>query len=79
MASLAMSYRIGKSTVSDIIQETYEDIWEVLQPQILEQSSQQDWIKIENEFFKKWNFPYCVGAIDEKHVVFRHCRISIIY
>ncbi|KYQ53565.1 Putative nuclease HARBI1, partial [Trachymyrmex zeteki] len=69
MASLAMSYRIGKSTVSGIIQETCEAIWKVLQPQVLEQPSQQDWIKIEDEFFKKWNFPHCIGAIDGKHVV----------
>ncbi|XP_018370117.1 PREDICTED: uncharacterized protein LOC108765771 isoform X2 [Trachymyrmex cornetzi] len=72
MALLAMSYRIGKSTVSGIIQETCEAIWEVLQPQVLEQPSQQDWIKIEDEFFKRWNFPHCIGAIDGKHVAPPH-------
>lgn len=35
MSSLAMSHRLGKSTVSDIIQETCEAIWETLQHRVL--------------------------------------------
>ncbi|KYN50030.1 hypothetical protein ALC62_00057 [Cyphomyrmex costatus] len=78
MASLAMSYRIGKSTVSGIIQDTCEAIWKVLQQYVLDQPSQQDWIKIEDEFFRRWNFPHCVGAIDGKHVVIQvHLLISL--
>ena len=29
----------------------------------------EEWIKITDEFQKKWNFPNCVGAIDGKHIV----------
>ena len=69
MASLAMSYRIGKSTVSSIIQDTCEAIWEVLQYRVLFQPSQENWMKIADDFFERWNFPHCIGAIDGKHVV----------
>lgn len=69
MASLAMSYRLGKSTVSSIIQDTCEAIWLVLQHHVLFQPSQQRWKKIANDFFRRWNFPHCIGAIDGKHVV----------
>lgn len=69
MASLAMSYRIGKSTVSNIIEETCEAIWEVLRDRVLFQPSQQRWKKISNGFFRQWDFPHCIGAIDGKHIV----------
>lgn len=69
MASLAMSYRLGKSTVSGIIQDTCEAIWEVLQGRVLFQPSQQGWKEIAGEFLEKWNFPHCIGAIDGKHVM----------
>ncbi|XP_025266672.1 protein ANTAGONIST OF LIKE HETEROCHROMATIN PROTEIN 1-like [Camponotus floridanus] len=69
MSSLAMSYRLGKSTVSGIIQDTCQAIWEVLQHRVLFQSSQQGWKKIVDGFFRRWNFPHCIGAIDGKHVV----------
>ncbi|XP_024886829.1 protein ANTAGONIST OF LIKE HETEROCHROMATIN PROTEIN 1-like [Temnothorax curvispinosus] len=69
MSSLAMSYRLGKSTVSGIIQETCEAIWETLQHRVLFQPSQQRWKEIADDFSRKWNFPHCIGAIDGKHVV----------
>jgi len=53
MSSLAMSYRIGKSTVSSIIQETCEAIWKVLQDRVLFQPSQQDWMKIADDFLRR--------------------------
>ncbi|XP_071652226.1 uncharacterized protein [Temnothorax longispinosus] len=69
MSSLAMSYRSGKSTVSGIIQETCEAIWETLQHRVLFQPSQQRWKEIADDFSTKWNFPHCIGAVDGKHVV----------
>lgn len=69
MSSLAISYRLGKSTVSGIIQDTCQAIWEVLQHRVLFQPSQQGWKKIADGFFRRWNFPHCIGAIDGKHVI----------
>ena len=28
----------------------------------------EEWTEISNEFATTWNFPHCVGAIDDKHV-----------
>lgn len=39
MSSLAMSFRIGKSTVSGIIRNTCEAIWKVLSNRVLLQPS----------------------------------------
>ncbi|KMQ82429.1 nuclease harbi1, partial [Lasius niger] len=52
-----------------IIQDTCEAIWEVLQYRVLFQPSQENWMKIADDFFERWNFPHCIGAIDGKHVV----------
>ena len=69
-ASLAYSYRVGKSTVSNIIHETCSALWEVLMPQVLRApSTQSQWRSIAVEFFQLWNFPTCVGAMDGKHVM----------
>ncbi|PNF38605.1 hypothetical protein B7P43_G03964, partial [Cryptotermes secundus] len=31
--------------------------------------SEEDWRRIANGFYQRWNFPQCVGAIDGKHVL----------
>lgn len=69
MSSLAMSFRIGKSTVSGIIRNICEAIWKVLSNRVLLQLSSHKWKRIADEFFGRWNFPHCIGAIDGKHVV----------
>lgn len=39
-------------------------------------SSSEEWEKIADEYFVKWNFPNCLGALDGKHVTIRCPRNS---
>lgn len=61
-------FRIGKSTVHKIIPETCQAIWEVLQPIFLPQMYRNSWKRVADGFMEKWQFPNCLGAIDEKHI-----------
>nr|XP_012234570.1 PREDICTED: uncharacterized protein LOC105679237 [Linepithema humile] len=54
MPSISFAFRVGLNTVSKIISETCTAIWDVLSDQ--------------EEFETLWNFPHCIGAIDEKHI-----------
>jgi hypothetical protein len=67
--SLAFSYRIGKSTTCNIINETCEALWLVLKPKVLKEVVTEDWEQISQDFELTWNLPNCVGALDGKHVV----------
>lgn len=31
--------------------------------------SEENWLRVHNEFAQRWNFPHCIGALDGKHVV----------
>ena len=67
--SLSFSFRIAKSTISSIVNETCAAIWECLQQQYIRPpKTKDDWKKIAEGFFDIWNLPHCVGAIDGKHV-----------
>jgi hypothetical protein len=35
-----------------------------------------EWLKIANRFYKEWNFPNCLGALDGKHVAFRTKKVD---
>lgn len=39
-----------------------------LTPILLKMPTKDDLIQISEEFWRKWNFPNCVGAIDGKHI-----------
>lgn len=69
MKSISYSFRIAHNTVSGIIKETCEAIWECLHEEQLKQPSTQDWLKISSEFESLWNMPHCIGAMDGKHIV----------
>ena len=68
--SQSFNFRIGKSTVSGIIRETCDAIWNALHNVYLKTpNSCQAWKKISKDFCDLWNFPHCLGAGDGKHVV----------
>ena len=68
--SQSFNFRIGKSTVSGIIRETCDAIWNVLHGVYLKTpSTPREWKKISQDFNDLWNFPHCLGAGDGKHVV----------
>lgn len=64
---LSDSFRIAKSTLSNIISETCQAIWDILKPiYIRTPNTADEWLKVGNGFWKKWNFP-TMGAVDGKH------------
>ena len=67
--TIAFSYRLGHSTVNRIIPETCLAIWEALSPVYVHcPSTTKEWEDVAKEFWEKWNFPLCIGALDGKHV-----------
>ena len=72
MQTISFSYRVGHSTVCEIIGNTCDAIWKALMPVYLHPpQKEEDWRRISADFENLWNFPNCVGAIDGKHVVIR--------
>ena len=68
--SLSFNFRIGRSTVCSILQETCSAIWDVLCTEFVKApSTAEDWRGISFQFAQIWNFPNCIGAIDGKHIV----------
>lgn len=59
---------MGASTVSLIVHETVDAIWEIFQPIHMPVPTENMFKKIAKEFYEKWNFPNCLGAIDGKHI-----------
>ena len=67
--SLSYSYRVGRSTISNIVRETCKVIYDGLAPTYLKAPSlADDWLAISKEFEEVWNMPHVIGAIDGKHV-----------
>lgn len=62
---------MGKSTVANIIKEVAECLWDVLYETYMPVPTQIDFKNIAEDFYKIWNFPNCVGALDGKHIRLR--------
>lgn len=59
---------MGKSTIYKIISEVCQAIWLALQPIVLPTLNSEEWKKISKDFFLKWQFPNCIGALDGRHM-----------
>lgn len=60
--SLSFNFRVGRSSVCIILQETCEVLYEVLANEYVKAPScAKDWERISREFEMRWNFPHCVG------------------
>ena len=62
---------MSPSTISQIIPETCNALWKVLLDNnyIVVPKTEKRWREIADGFYKSWNFPNLVGAIDGKHVL----------
>ena len=70
--SLAYSFRVGKSTVANLVPEVCEAIWNELGGIYMKMPcSPNEWRLIAENFQVRWNFPLCIGAIDGKHVLMK--------
>ena len=56
--SQSFNFRLGKSTVCQIIKETCDGIWNALNETFLYAPQKKE----------DWNFPNCFGVLDGKHV-----------
>ena len=67
--SFSFSFRMGRTTVSQILSETSDAIFQSLkEPYIKCPNSPEDWKAISQKFEEYWNVPHAVGAIDGKHI-----------
>lgn len=66
--SLSYAFRISAGYISIIIRDVLKVLCEKLVPIFLPEPTISDFEKISHDFYNKWNFPNCCGAIDGKHV-----------
>lgn len=65
---MGFSYRMGFTTVRNIVQEVCEAVWKNLAPIVMPQPTKDQWKEITKDFERNWQFPNCLGALDGKHV-----------
>ncbi|CAH1995541.1 unnamed protein product [Acanthoscelides obtectus] len=68
MMELSHNYRIGHTTVRDIIYEVCMAIWENMRQSSFPELNEERWLEIAKGFNENANYPNCVGAIDGKHI-----------
>lgn len=66
--SLAFSFRISQSYITRIIRLVLKYLSIRLTPILLSPPTKDGLKIIAENFWKRWNFPNCVGAIDGKHI-----------
>ncbi|XP_027132170.1 uncharacterized protein LOC113745002 [Larimichthys crocea] len=64
LVSLAYSYRLGHSTVINSVHMVCAAIETTMMERFLPRPTQDTWEEVADGFWKKWNFPNCLGAID---------------
>ena len=67
--SLEYSFRISRQTISTIVTETCQALYEVLPDKYFRTPRTEEWKKIAESFHLKWNLPNGLGAIDGKRIV----------
>ncbi|XP_042910704.1 uncharacterized protein [Parasteatoda tepidariorum] len=67
---------MGRSTVGSIIHHTSRVVIQVLMNEVMPAPNEDRWNEIAIEFWKKWQFPNCIGAMDGKHVTIQAPKSS---
>ncbi|KAJ4935392.1 hypothetical protein JOQ06_016928 [Pogonophryne albipinna] len=76
LISLAFSYHLGCSTVTNSVHMVYAAIEKIMMERFLPRPTEDTWKEVAQCFWEKWNFPNCLGAIDGKHIVIQAPPLS---
>lgn len=71
-AELHYVFRIGINTVAEIVREVCAAIWYCLKEICLPEPTKEMWYQIANGFFKRANFPHCIGEVPIAIVFFNN-------
>lgn len=66
--SLALAFRIGRSTAGPIFDEVSSALYEVLKDDYMGFPNTSQWKEVASGFDIMWDYPHCCGAIDGKHI-----------
>ncbi|KAK4295466.1 hypothetical protein Pmani_031986 [Petrolisthes manimaculis] len=70
--SLSCQFGISHNLISSIIPTVCKAIYTTLQPLYIKlPSTAEEWQKVADDFFSRWNFPKCLGALDGKRILMR--------
>ncbi|KAK0132536.1 Protein ALP1-like [Merluccius polli] len=69
--AVAISYKLGTTTVSRIVSEVCAAIWRGLRDDFVPFPKGAAWKETSRDFWRMWNFPNCLGCIDGKHVTIK--------
>ena len=69
MTTIAYNFRLGVLTARQIILDVCNALWDALASIHMPVPSEVEWQTIADDFFVRWNFPNCIGAIDGKHIM----------
>ncbi|KAF2893610.1 hypothetical protein ILUMI_12562 [Ignelater luminosus] len=70
--SLMYDTRIHESTISRFVPEVCQAIYNILKNTYFKMpTSENDWEKVAEQFYLKWDFPNCLEALDRRHIKFR--------
>ena len=73
--TIAYNFRMGVSTARQIVLDVCTALWDALASIHMPIPSEVEWESIAEDFFARWNFPNCIGAIDGKHVMIQ-CPVN---
>lgn len=68
MKSIFYYFLRGEATIWNIIEDTSEALWEILQPIYMPIPDPEIWETVANRYYELWNLPNCIGSIDGKHI-----------
>ena len=66
---------MGVSTARQIILDVCTVLWDALASMHMPVPSEVEWESMAEDFYVRWNFPNCIGAIDGKHVMIQ-CPVN---
>jgi len=66
--SLGLYFCRGGSTVGQIVAETTQIIWDVMNGYWMSKPNKDQWKNIAKRYELLWNLPNCIDSIDGKHI-----------
>ena len=81
LAGLSFNFRLGKSTVCEVLNETCAALWSVPSKDYVKAPSLvEEWKELSHEFWTQWNFSNCIGTIRsmQSAVVVITCSLTCI-